>query len=96
MARATDLQDPVPELVATLVVDALEIVEVAEENREAFLRAYRSGDLLPDTLVEVPAIVEVREGISDGKVGQGPLGLFSLRDISDDRQASDDIARLAE
>ena len=90
------LQDPVAELVATSVVDALEVVEVAQENREAFLRAYRSGDLLLDTFVEVPAIVEVREGISDGKVRQGSLGLFSLRDISDDRQASNDVARLAE
>ena len=47
-----------------------------------------------DTLVEMPAIVEVRQRVSDGKVRQGPLGLLSLGDISDDRQASDDFTDL--
>ena len=70
---ARSRQDLVTELVATRIVDLLEIVQITKEECEPTLLASRSGDLLLDALVEVSAVIKVGKRISYGEVLQGLL-----------------------
>lgn len=78
---------------AAQIIDRLKLVQIAEKDRQGIFLAVGPGDLFFNSLVEISPIVEVREGISHRQVGQGLLGLFALRDISDDRQPADDFTR---
>ena len=53
-------QHRVPDLVAADVVDALEAVEVDDEQRERLVRAPRAGERLGDTVVEQVAVRAAR------------------------------------
>src|SRR5262249_54871279 len=60
------LEHEVAREVAVHVVDALEVVDVEEEDREVALVPAAADDLALERLVEVPLVVDLRETIHDG------------------------------
>ena len=86
------LQDLVTELVATRIVDLLEIVQIAKEEGEATFLASRSRDFLFDAFVEVSSVVQVGEGIPYREVREGLLRELAFGDVPEDSYPAGSIS----
>ncbi len=86
------LEHPVSRVVTVRVVDGLEAVEIAGEQREAVSRATRRQQRLAQPVEEERAIGESGEAVAEREIVEARVVAHPLRDVVDHRDDADLVA----
>ena len=81
-ASGTELEEPVAGRMSEGIVDALEAVEVDQQNRGHAVAAPESGQRLLEALTQQLAVRQLRHGVMQGEVVGALLGCYLGRDVA--------------